>query len=129
MLYVIGMVSQNDGKTVTGYSDKIFQVKLTPGQFHKLRTYQLNDEKKEKDLKINLKDEQKTYKFLAAAKIYFISLLPNGGLLSITHDGIFYINGTWVNFMVFEKGMGERYHKEYKNFQIPDSCFISSVVR
>lgn len=90
----------------------------------------MSGDKNQKDVKVNLKDELKTYKFLAAQKIHFLSLMPNMGILAITGDGIFYINQTWVNFLCFEKTVAEKYHKEFKAFQIQCteiSCFTKNL--
>ena len=125
-LFVVGRIPANDGKVITGYSEKIFEIKITPALFHKLRSYQLSDDKNQKDIKVNLKDELKTCKFLAAAKIYHLSLMKNHGLIAITGDGIFYMHQTWYNFLCFEKSVAEKYNKEFKMFQIQCtelSCF------
>jgi len=42
--------------------------------------------------------------------------------LAITADGVFYMNQTWVNFLCFEKNVGDKYQKEFPNSQLQIQC-------
>lgn len=49
-------------------------------------------------------------------------MLKNMGLLAVTGEGIFYQNQTWINFLCFEKTVGDKYQREFPNSQLQIQC-------
>jgi hypothetical protein len=60
LLYIVARLSCNDKKKITGYKEKIYEIKITPGLFQKLRNIQVSPEDKKE--KINMKEELPTLK-------------------------------------------------------------------